>query len=111
MAEGQSAQRDHGAAASGQAHADWKTYVVVGVILTVITAVEVAVFYIPAMHGVMVPILLTLSAGKFFIVVLWYMHLKYDSRIYWRVFFAPLSLAVLVVVGMVLLFKVIPLLR
>jgi cytochrome c oxidase subunit 4 len=100
----------HGAE-PGHAHAGWKTYVVVGVILTVITAIEVAIFYIPAMHGVMIPILLTLSAGKFFIVVLWYMHLKYDSRIFWRVFFAPLSLAVLVVIGMVLLFKVIPQLR
>jgi cytochrome c oxidase subunit 4 len=57
---------------------------------------------------VLVPILLSLSACKFVIVVLWYMHLRYDSRIYWRVFFAPLSLAVLVVIGMVLLFKVIP---
>jgi cytochrome c oxidase subunit 4 len=97
----------HGAE-PGHAHAGWKTYVIVGVILTVITAVEVAVFYIPALHGVMIPILLTLSAAKFFIVVLWYMHLKYDSRIFWRVFFAPLSLAVLVVIGMVLLFKVLP---
>jgi len=97
----------HGAA-PGHAHADWKTYVLVGVILTAITAIEVAVFYIPALHGVMIPILLALSATKFFIVVLWYMHLKYDSRIFWRVFFAPLSLAVLVVIGMVLLFKVLP---
>jgi cytochrome c oxidase subunit 4 len=112
MAESHGAAHEHGTATSAEGgHAGWKTYVVVGVILTVITAIEVAVFYIPALHGVVVPILLALSAGKFFIVVLWYMHLKYDSRIYWRVFFAPLSLAVLVVVGMVLLFKVIPLLR
>ena len=92
----------------GHAHADWRTYVLVGVILTAITMIEVAVFYVPALHGVMVPILLTLSATKFFIVVLWYMHLKYDSRVFWRVFFTPLSLAVLVVIGMVLLFKVLP---
>jgi len=97
--------------APGHAHADWKTYVLVGVILTVITAIEVAVFYIPAMHPVMIPILLALSATKFFIVVLWYMHLRYDSRIFRQVFFAPLSLAVLVVVGMVMLFKVLPQLR
>jgi cytochrome c oxidase subunit 4 len=97
----------HAAEAHG-GHADWKTYVIVGVILTVITAIEVAVFYIPALHGVMIPILLALSAVKFFIVVLWYMHLKFDSRIFWRVFFGPLFLAVLVVVGMILIFKVVP---
>jgi len=95
----------------GHAHAGWKTYVVVGVILTVITALEVAIFYIPALHGVMVPILLALSGAKFFIVALWYMHLKYDSRLFSQVFFAPLSLAVLVVIGMVMLFKVLPGLR
>jgi cytochrome c oxidase subunit 4 len=89
-------------------HASWKTYVLVGVILTVITAIEVAIFYIDFMHAVLVPILLALSALKFFIVVLWYMHLKYDSRVYWRVFFAPLFLAMLVVIGMILLFKVVP---
>jgi len=92
----------------GHAHADWKTYVLVGVVLTVITMIEVAVFYMPVLHPVMIPILLALSATKFAIVVLWYMHLKYDSRVFWRVFFTPLSLAVLVVIGMVLLFKVLP---
>lgn len=93
---------------SGPAHAGWKTYVLVGVILTAITMIEVAVFYVPALHAVMVPILLALSTTKFLIVVLWFMHLRYDSRVFGRVFFTPLSLAVLVVIGMVLLFKVVP---
>lgn len=90
------------------AHPTWKTYVAVGAILTFITAIEVAIFYIPAMHVVLVPTLLVLSALKFFIVVLFYMHLKFDSKIFGRVFFAPLVLAVLVVVGMVILFHVLP---
>lgn len=89
-------------------HPTWKTYVVIGVILTVITAVEVAIFYIPALAGVITPVLLILSAAKFFIVVLWYMHLKFDSKIFGRVFFAPLLLAALVVTGMIILFKVLP---
>ncbi len=89
-------------------HPTWKTYVVVGAILTAITAIEVAIFYIPALHGIIVPALLSLSALKFFIVVLFYMHLKFDSRIFGRVFFAPLLLATLVVIGMIILFKVLP---
>jgi cytochrome c oxidase subunit 4 len=101
---------EHGAdvAHAPGGHATWQTYVTIGVVLTVITAVEVGIFYIEAMAGVLVPLLLVLSALKFFIVVFWYMHLKYDSRVYWRVFFAPLFLATLVVIGMIILFKVLP---
>jgi cytochrome c oxidase subunit 4 len=103
-------QHEHGAEAAHApgGHATWQTYVVVGVILTIITGIEVGIFYIDAMKAVLVPILLVLSAIKFLIVVLWYMHLKYDSRVYRRVFFAPLFLATLVVIGMIVLFKVLP---
>jgi cytochrome c oxidase subunit 4 len=90
-------------------HATVGTYVLIGVILTIITAVEVAIFYIPALAGVLVPVLLTLSAAKFVIVVLFYMHLKYDHPIFGRVFFGPMFLAVIVVAGLLLLFKVAPL--
>ena len=93
---------------SEHSHPTWRTYVVVGAILTFITAVEVAIFYIPSLRGIMVPALLGFSALKFFIVVLFYMHLKFDSKIFGRVFFAPLFLATLVVIGMIILFKVLP---
>jgi hypothetical protein len=36
------------------------------------------------------------------------MHLKMDHAIFGRVFWAPLLLAVIVVAGMVILFKVLP---
>jgi cytochrome c oxidase subunit IV len=89
-------------------HPTWKFYVLIGLILTIITAAEVAVFYIPALASVLVPVLLTLSTAKFILVVLFYMHLKSDSAIFSRVFFAPLFLAVLVVVALVMIFKVLP---
>jgi cytochrome c oxidase subunit 4 len=89
-------------------HPTWRTYVVVGFILTAITAIEVAAFYIESLAGILVPMLLILSALKFVIVVLFYMHLKFDSKIFGRVFFAPLFLAALVVIGMIILFKVLP---
>ena len=98
----------HEVAHGADGHPTWRTYVVVGVILTAITAIEVAIFYIPSMAHVIVPVLLALSALKFVIVVLWYMHLKFDSRVFGRVFFAPLFLAMLVVLGMIILFKVLP---
>ena len=90
------------------AHPGYMSYVVVGAVLTVITALEVAIFYIPALSGVIVPLLLTLSAGKFILVVIFYMHLKMDSRIFSGVFVAPLILAMFLVVALFILFNVLP---
>lgn len=89
-------------------HASVMTYVVVGVVLTIITAIEVAIFYIPALAGVLVPALLAFSAAKFIIVVSFYMHLKYDNAIFRRVFYWPLALAVVVAVALVTLFHLVP---
>ena len=89
-------------------HPGYMTYVVIAVILTVITALEVAVFYIPALASVLVPILITLSAGKFILVVMFYMHLKTDGKVLTGVFVAPLILAMFLVVSLIVLFKVLP---
>lgn len=89
-------------------HPSWQFYVLIGTVLTVITAAEVAVFYIPALRSVLVPILLVLSGVKFALVVMFYMHLRYDSWIFSGVFVAPLTLAVFVVVALILLFHVLP---
>lgn len=94
--------------AEGQPHATWQQYALIGVVLAIITAVEVAIFYIEALEPVLIPLLLILSAGKFFLVVLYYMHLKFDHAIFGRVFWAPMFLAVLVVIGMVILFQILP---
>jgi cytochrome c oxidase subunit 4 len=89
-------------------HPTWKFYVMIGTILTVITAAEIAVFYIPALRSVLVPVLLTLSAVKFALVAMFYMHLRFDSRIFSSVFVAPLALAIFVVVALVILFHALP---
>lgn len=93
---------------AAHSHPGWKFYVMIGVVLCIITGVEVAIVYIPQLASIMIPILLTLSAAKFIIVVLFYMHLKSDSVVFSRVFFAPMALATLVIIGMIILFKVIP---
>jgi len=89
-------------------HPTWRLYVTIGVILTVITAAEVAVFYMPALRGVLVPILLVASTGKFALVVMFFMHLRFDSPIFSAVFVAPLILAVFVIVGLIVLFHLLP---
>ena len=93
-----------------QGHASVKTYVLIGLILTAITAAEVAIFYIPAIAETawLAPVLIVMSAAKFAIVVMFYMHLKYDHRIFSTAFFAPMVLAVGVVISLILLFRVLP---
>lgn len=88
------------------AHPSNRTYVLVAAILGVITAVEVAVFYLDALRPVLVPILLTLSAAKFTMVVGFFMHLKFDSRLYRALFVGPLIVAVAVMMAMFLLYGV-----
>ena len=80
------------------------TYMKIAVILTFITAVEVAIYYIPALRGILVPTLLLLSALKFAIVIGYYMHLKFDAVIYSRLFLGPLTIAGMMVIVLMLLF-------
>jgi cytochrome c oxidase subunit 4 len=91
-------------------HPGWRFYAVIGVILLVFTALEV-VGYIGETRewysaGVAAAIILVLSAVKFFSVVAYYMHLKYDNKLFTGIFVFPAMLAVLVIGGMLLLFHV-----
>ena len=96
----------HGQAQGG--HASRGTYWAIGGILTLITAAEVALFYIPAMAPVLVPLLLVLSATKFLLVVMFFMHLKFDSPVFSGVFLAGLVLASFMTVALILLYQVLP---
>ena len=86
------------------AHPGASEYLRIATVLTVITAVEVAVFYIPAMAQWLVPILLVLSAIKFVLVVMFYMHLKFDSPIFSWLFVLGLTIAAAIITSLMLLF-------
>lgn len=81
-------------------------YLAVAGVLTVITLVEVGVFYVPAFQSFLAPVLLVLSAAKFALVVMFYMHLKGDHPLFTLIFSVPLLLAVGVVVALLFLFGV-----
>src|SRR6266498_900441 len=89
---------------SEQVHATTGTYLRVAAILVMITIIEVGVFYVPAFQGVLVPVLLVLSAVKFALVVMFYMHLRFDSRFFAFLFGGPLLLALAVVVSLLFIF-------
>ena len=91
------------------AHPGVGTYLIVAAVLTIITLVEVGVFYVPAFQNLLAPILLTLSAGKFLLVVGFYMHLKTDHKMFSIIFTVPLLIAIAVVVALLFLFGVLAL--
>ena len=69
------------------------TYVRVALILTVVTALEVGVIYVRRLAPVVMPLLLAMSAAKFALVALFFMHLRYESRVLTFLFVGPLLLA------------------
>lgn len=88
-------------------HPTWKEYKWVALILTLITAVEVWVYYIPEIVATkaFIPGLLIMSAIKFAIVVMFYMHLKYDHKLFRALFTGPLIVAILTLIGLLFLFS------
>ena len=75
-------------------HASIGTYLKVAAILAVITALEFGVIYIRRLTPILVPLLIILSVGKFALVVMYFMHLRYDTKPLTVLFVAPLVLAV-----------------
>ncbi|MBI2912641.1 MAG: cytochrome C oxidase subunit IV family protein [Chloroflexi bacterium] len=84
---------EHDAAARERAHPGPLEYIKIGLTLAIVTAVEVVVYYIDALEDVLVPILIVLSALKFSLVALWFMHLRFDSRLFSTFFVGGLMLA------------------
>ena len=75
-----------------EGHPTASTYVTVGLILSVITVFEVIVYYVDALSGALLGILMSLSALKFLLVVLWFMHLRFDSPVFSILFAGGLTL-------------------
>ena len=95
----------HGEPPAGEhAHPGAKEYLAIATVLTVLTAIEVAVFYIPSLKVILVPTLLTLSTVKFALVAMFYMHLKFDHRLFSWLFVVPMLIAALVILALLKLF-------
>ena len=80
-------------------------YLKVAAVLFVLTGMEVYASYADWLGGAFLPLLLILMAIKFVLVVLFFMHLKFDAKIFGRLFWAGFFLAVGVYVTALATFK------
>jgi caa(3)-type oxidase subunit IV len=71
-----------------------RQYVMIAVILAVLTAIEIAATELGNDGPWLVPSLIVLMTIKFFVVVLFFMHLRFDSRLFSLMFYIGLSFAV-----------------
>jgi cytochrome c oxidase subunit 4 len=77
-------------------HPGPRQYVFIAIVLAVITAAEVGIYYVEAIAGLLVPMLVLFALLKFFLVASWFMHLRFDSKLFRRLFVTGLVLAGLV---------------
>jgi cytochrome c oxidase subunit 4 len=92
-----------------------KLYVQVAVILAAITAVEVATYAAPEFplwhwggdsNVGLISFLMILMVVKFAMVAWFFMHLKWDKPILWRVFLSGILLAFAVYIAVMFMFRV-----
>ena len=96
------------------AHPTRGMYFKVAIVLFALTALEVLAYEIarrPAapMHSliapVVVPLLLVLSAAKFALVAMFYMHLKQDSKLFSNLFVFPIIIAAGAIISLIVLIQ------
>lgn len=75
-------------------HPEPGQYVKIAVILAILTAMEVAVAYLDALSDVIIPVLGALAIAKFAMVVGYFMHLKFDSKLFRYLFVTGLVFAI-----------------
>ena len=91
---------------SNEAHATTGHYVRIAVILTVLTILEVATYYVNIPFAPLVTLLLVLAGTKFVLVVAYYMHLRYDSKLFAGFFFFGFTVEILLLITLLVLFGI-----
>lgn len=76
-----------------------RQYFQIFIILVVLTALEVSTEWWPEdSRNIAVPVLIFLMVVKFFLVALWFMHLKWDPKLLKRTFYSGMVIAIAVYV-------------
>lgn len=93
-------------------HPSTGTYVQIAVVLFALTALEVLAYEMAhrptmplheLMAATLVPVLIVLSAAKFALVAMFYMHLKSDGKLLTGLFVFPIIIAAVIIVALILL--------
>ena len=110
------ASTSHDTHAEAHAHPGPAKYIQIAVVLFTLTALEVLAYEVghggalPGLRAtiepIVVPILLILSAIKFALVAMFYMHLKQDGKLLSGLFVFPIILALAIAAALISLFSV-----
>ncbi|HEU0013280.1 MAG TPA: cytochrome C oxidase subunit IV family protein [Longimicrobium sp.] len=89
-------------------HPGARFYLTIGAILIFFTVLEILAYVGETKNmygpGAAAIIILALSAVKFLAVVMYYMHLKFDHKLFTGIFVFPAALGILVIGSMIILF-------
>ena len=94
--EQQQSDHEHGMSDAG--------YIKIALILAAITALEVSTYYVD-FGPLFMPSLIIMMVVKFVMVVSYFMHLKFDSKIFSFLFYTGLGLALFVYITALATFK------
>jgi len=91
-------------------HPSFKQYVLIAIILFAITIVEFLLIWdrvgiVDYLGASKIPLLVGLSVVKFYIVIMFYMHLRFDDKLLTRIFIAGLALSFMVGLALLWLFS------
>ena len=98
-----SVEGGHAAEAQQRSHPTVRQYLLIGLLLTLITVVELAASY-SDIGSLLIPILIVLSAVKFAVVVAYFMHLRFEDALLTKLFVMGFVLAGSILVALIALF-------
>ncbi len=96
----------HATGHEGKAHPGPRTYAMIALVLSIITLIEFGAFYVEELRavGLYIPMLIVLSAIKFSLVAMFYMHLKFDHPVFTRLLLCGLMLGAAILLILLALF-------
>lgn len=80
------------------------TYLKIAAILAVLTALETSTYWID-LGGWATPLLLIMMTAKFILVLLFFMHLKFDNKLFGTLFYMGMALTLMVYLGVLFSYR------
>ena len=94
---------DHHDVGAHQHHPDL-AYVKIAAILAVLTGLETATYWVD-LGGFHTPFLLIMMVAKFILVLLFFMHLKFDNKLFGVLFYMGIGLTLMVYLGVLFSYR------